>query len=426
MIPQEDPFASVRIRKSTVPPSQKIESIPEKKSQDPFAAVRMKKEPEESILSTIIRGGSRQAARAVETLAGIPGEIGDIIQSGVLSGLENLVGIPASNEAKEKMKGYRPPTSQELQQVSEKVSQGYLKPQSEKEKEVDEFTKTVTGLLGPIKFRKALTLATTGTGIAKGLEYLGFDEPIQNLGKFGSIFTLGMINPRGVQNLYTTLYDKVKNAAPGIPVNAKNLDIRTGTIMKNLEKGLSTPTKEAVLKPIRELRDKIKDGFINADDLIQARFDINELMGDPELLKKGKNAFPLVTRAINRAIKNAPDIPVQIKKDFTAADEAFSAFQQSKKASNFIKKILPEKPLKSAILGAGLEAIAYPEAILPTGAAIVGGIGITKAYELLSRINANPTMRKYYLGLIKSSVNENKTATLKFIHSLDKELSKED
>lgn len=423
MISQEDPFASVRIKKPSSSIAKNIETSSEN-SQDPFASVRMKKEPQESVLSNILRGGSRQASRAVETLAGIPGEIGDIVQSGVLSGLENLVGIPSSNEAKEKMKGYRPPTSQELQNVSEKVSGGYLKPQSENEKEIDEFTKTVTSLLGPMKFRKALGLATVGSGVSKGLKTLGFDEPVQDLGKFGSMFTLSMFNPKGVQNLYTGLYDKVKKGMLGRQVNAADLETRLNTIERHLSKGIPTTTKNAVLKPIEDLKKKIINGQILDEDLIQARFDINELMGDPELLKRGKNAFPLVTRAINKTIQSTPNLPSQLKNNLKQADEAFGAFQQSKKASNFIKKHLPEKPLKSALFGTALEAIAYPEAIVPTVGAVVAGTGAIKIYELLNRINANPTMRKYYLEMIKSASNENRTSTLKFLHKLDNELEK--
>jgi hypothetical protein len=424
MISQDDPFSSVRIKKkSSASPAKEIQSA---LNQDPFSSVRMIKEPEESTIDKILRGGSRQASRAVETLAGIPGEIGDIVQSGVLSGLESLVGIPSSNEAKEKMKGYRPPTSQELQNVSEKASKGYLSPKNETEEGIDEFTKTVTSLLGPMKFRKALALASIGTGVQKGLKTLGFDEPIQDLGKFGSIFTLSMFNPKGVQKLYSGLYDKVKNSVPGIDLDVKSLETRLNTIERHLKKGVATTTKNAVLKPVEELKSKIKNGKISAEDLIQARFDVNELMGDPELLKRGKNAFPLVTSAINKTIKQSPNLPSQIKKDFIAADEAYGAFQQSKKASNFIKKNLPDKPLKSALFGAALEALTYPEAIVPTGAAIIaGGAGI-KFYELIKRVNANPTMRKYYLEMLKAASNENKTATLKFVHKLDKELENQD
>lgn len=422
MMPQ-DPFASVRINKPTrsqpTPSKAKEES-----SDDPFASVRMQKEPEEDILSTFLRGGARTASRVAETFAGIPGDLSDIVQSGVLSGLESIVGIPASNEAKEKMKGYRPPTSQELQGLSEKVTKGYTKPQSEKEQEGDEFTKTVASLLGPIKFRKALGLATVGTGVSKGLGALGFDEPIKDAGKFGTIFTLSMFNPKGVQNLYNGLYDKVRSSVPNINLNVVPLETRLNSIEKALEKGVSTSNKEAVLRPIRELKSKIKDGFIPAEDLIQARFDLNDLMGDPELLKKGKNAFPLVVRAVNKSIKGSHQLGQNIKKNLTEADEAYGAYKQSTKASDFIKKVLPEKPLKHAILATGLEALTYPEAIIPSVGAFIAGGGLVKGYEMLSRINANPTMRKYYLEMLKSAANENKVSTIKFLNKLDQEFQK--
>ncbi len=425
MIPQEDPFSSVRIKKSQKMQEAKVEPI-QQESDDIFKSVRMKKEPEESFFDNILRGGTRTASRVAETFLGIPGDVSDIIQSGVLSGLETLVGFPAPDEAHEKMKGYRPPTSQELQSASEFGTKGYTKPQNENEKEFDEFTKTVASLLGPIKFRKALGLATLGTGVGKGLEVLGFDEPVSDAAKFGTIFTLSMFNPKGVQNLYSGLYDKVKKSIPNKIVNVKGFETRLNSIERNLKKGVSTTTKNAVLKPIEELKLKIKDGKMSAEDLITARFDLNELMGDPELLKRGKNSFPLVTRALNKAIKESPDLSKKIKDNFIAADEAYGAFQQSKKASNFIKKSLPSKPLKSILFTEGIQALAFPESVLPTAAGIAGTYGALKIHELLSRINANPTMRKYYLEMLKSASEENKISTLKFIHKLDEELEKKD
>ena len=54
--------------------------------------------------------------------------------------------------------------------------------------------------------------------------------------------------------------DKVKNAVPGTQVNVKGLETRLNSLQKDLNKGLSTTTKNAVLKPIEELKSKIKDG----------------------------------------------------------------------------------------------------------------------------------------------------------------------
>lgn len=425
MMPSEDPFSSVRISKPSKPSqSQPIQN--QEKLNDPFQSVRMTKEPEESVFSTILRGGTRTASRAVETLAGVPGDLGSIIQSGVLSGLEKIVGIPASSEAHEKMRGYRPPTSQELQSLSEDVSKGYTKPQSDKEREVDEFTKTVSSLLGPIKFRRALGLAAAGTGVSKGLEVLGFDEPVRDAGKFGTIFALSMFNPQGVQNLYKGLYDKVQKNIPNMKINVIPLEKRLNSIEKGLEKGVSTTTKQAVLKPIQELKSKIQNGEISAEDLIRSRFDLNELMGDPELLKRGKNAFPLVVRAVNKAIKGSHQLGSNIKKNLTEADEAYGAYRQSRKASDFIRKSLNDKPFKHALFATGIEALTYPEAIIPSASALIAGGGAIKLYEFMSRINANPTMRKYYSEMIKSAIDENKTSLIKFTKKLDEEFSKED
>jgi hypothetical protein len=103
----QDPFASVRIKKqekislpkdngNTIPNPQEteipqrentsIEPIQNEQNEDPFESVRLKQPNPESWFETSVRGLARTGSRVLENIIGIPGDIQDLIQSGVLSG----------------------------------------------------------------------------------------------------------------------------------------------------------------------------------------------------------------------------------------------------------------------------------------------------------------------------------------------------
>lgn len=435
-------FESVNPKKSEKNPAQVPEDVgnispqnmenpqqPQQKTQQNTfnwnefeSAPKPKTKEEPGILEEAGRHIARSASRVGEVIGGIPGDVIKLAKS-----MPEIPGLPKKEPTFLQKKGKelleKIPGSQELREFTKDYFEGFLEPQGKYEKIADDVIEDVASLFGPGKFKKALYISLGANAVKQGLDKIGIDESKQNAGKLGTMFALSMVNPRGIQNLYKNKYDIVKKTTPNLNVSVPELEKDLTSLENVLRKGVSVPTKTAVLRPIEELKDKIKNGSIPADELVQARFDVNNLMGDPELLKYGEHQLPKLSKSINNSIQSSKELSKDFKKNFLEADQAYAALHQSKKASRFLSKL---HPLKSSIVGGLIEAIHYPEALIPTAAGLATGFSAVKAYELMQRVNANPTMRKYYVNMMKEALNENKTATMRNFNALEEKLKEED
>lgn len=424
MTAETDPFAEFRLKPKTQPIPQEI---PTEQKEDPFAEFRIRKREDENIYETALRNIARTGSRAVETLVGLPGDIQDLINSGVFYGLEKLTGLPRTEEAEHAAREASLPTSKKLKGKAEELSKGYLKPQGKVEETLDEATETVTSLLGPMKFRKALGVGLGASAIKEGIGALGFGKGTQEAGKLGSMFILSAINPGGAAKYANSLYDKADKLLPaGAKVDAKTLKSELASLHNDLSKGVTTPPKNALLKPIEELFDKIKGNEIPVEELVAAKRDINTLIRDPALLKREKKLFNKIAKDVNDAInKYGPQNP-EFLKTYQSANQAFGGIAQSQKAADYIRKKLPIKPEHSAYLTIfGEAALGHPELIIPTIGATALGMGALKTQQLLQRVMTNPTLRRYYANVVREALNENSVAAARNFEKLANELDKD-
>jgi hypothetical protein len=428
-----DPFENVRINK--IAEVKKTANIlptenenPESEQKDIFSKVRIANpdSQEESMPQYIARNATRIASRVAETIGGTPGDISDLIQSGVFSGLETLTGKPASQETREKarLKSNAPPSSNQLQELSESNSKGYTSPKNDREKIIDEYSKTAASLLGPMKWQKALGIAALGTGVKKGAEFLGFEEGTQEAAKLGTMLISSMINPTGVKNLSTNLYNQAEKLAPeGTLVSAGPLKIKLERLIKDLKKGTLDKTEEKLLEQTKRVLKKIKKGKVDVNHMIASQRSINGIAGDPEFFQRAEHLFPRLQKAVKGTIKLHKDS--EFLKTWHNANNAFSGLAQSQKTSKFIQKHLGSMPIKHAFLASlGEAAAGYPEAILPTLGGSFAAMGGVKSYELLHRIMKSPVLREYYGEVIKNALKENSNAMIKSAEKLDRELNR--
>lgn len=419
---QQDPFASYRLNQLKEEPKK----YSSHNSEDPFNQYRIQKTDDSSFVSNIPRHASRIGSRVAETIGGIPGDIQDLIQSGVFAGLEKITGHKVTPEGREKAAEYieRAPTASELKKTSEKLTKGYTSAQNETEKNIDEYASTVASLLGPMKFRKALGIAALGIGVKKGTEILGLGEGTQEASKLGTMLIASMVNPKGVKQLYGNYYNQaLKNAPEGTLVSAKPLESKLNSLRKKLSQGIEAPSEKAVLDDLEKVASKIKDGKIDVREMMSTNRSINERMGDPSLLIRGKNLYPELKKAVNDSIKLYKN--PEFIKNWKSANEAFGGVHESQKLSRYIERHLGNKPIKHAIFASIAETAAgYPEAILPTLGASIAAFGGVKGIELTKRILANPTLRKYYGEVLMNASKENSIAMIKSSEKLEKELKK--
>ena len=422
---QNDPFSSYRVNKPIEPIFQESQKDQISEGQDAFSSFRINNKNEENWPQYLKRNATRLGSRVIETIGGIPGEIeeiGNLIQSGTFDFLDNILG--KSNIPKEKLIKRKFPTSSDLKEKSIEFSKGYTKPRNEGEKLADEFTSTVSSLLGPMKFRKALGVAALGTGARKGTEILGLGETSQELSKLGTMIVSSMINPKGVKQLYTNLYNEAENLVPqGTTVSAKNMEEKLYKLRDKLSAGIEAPSEKAVIDDIDKVLKKVKDGRVQVNEMMATNRSINEKMGDPELLKRGKNLYPQLKKAVNESINDYKN--PEFLKAWKGANEAFAGVHESQKISRYIQKYIGNKPIAGTII-AGLAETAggHPEYVIPTVAASIIGTGAVKGTELMIRIFSNPTLKKYYSEVILNASKQNTRAMLLSYEKLENEINR--
>jgi len=429
MMPEEDPFASVRIRQNKIEPIQQesIQEVPieqsKESSEDPFASARIKKAEGFPFLYETGRHATRVASRIAETIGGIPGDISNLIQSGVFSGLESIVGHKLSDEGREESKKYRAPTTKELKELSESISGGFTSPESDIEKTVDEYVETASSLLGPMKFRKALGVALGSQLSKEGVKTLGLGETSQESAKLGTMLMLTTLNPGGAMRYASSQYQKANELAKGASINARNLESNLSNLLTDLKKGVSTTSKTSVIKPAEELIGKINNGKIPVLELTAAKRDLNTIMKDPSVLMREKKMLKVVGKEIDNAIKPYEITNPAFSKAYRPANEIYGAVSQGTKAYDFIKRSLGAKSILGSIVAE--TALGHPEYVIPTltGMASIGAAA--KTGDFLVRLGKSKELQKYYLKSISAALKEDLPALRLYADKFEEEFNRD-
>lgn len=400
-----DPFASVRLKpKQQENISQERIEGKNEQLKDPFQSVRIKKADEIPGLYEVGRHAARIGSRIAETIGGIPGDISSLIQSGVITGLNKLTGHELSPEAHEEIKKQRLPTSKELKEFSEEKTSGFTKAQNETERFADEVAETAVGLLGPMKFRKALGVAL-GSGLAKeGFKTLGVGETSQEAAKLGTMLMLTAMNPGGALKYASNQYQKAQALSKGASIQATNLRGNLENLKRDLQKGITTPSKNAVIRPIEDILDKVQNNKILVHDLTAAKRDLNTLMKDPELLTRERKLLKVVGKEIDTAIKPYERTNPAFSKAYRPANEIYGAVMQGTKAFDFIRKGLGSKSLLATALAE--VALGHPEYAIPTVAGGLGVMGAARTADFFTRIAKSKELQNYYTKAISAAVKE--------------------
>jgi hypothetical protein len=419
---QSDPFSAVRIQKNqNIQPSSQVSND----TEDPFSQVRINEVEGFPGLREIGRHAARTGSRIAETIGGIPGDVQNLIQSGVFAGLEKLVGHEASPEVREQAKRFSEvaPSSSELKKFSEESTEGFTSPQNQAEKSADEFTELAASLLGPMKFRKVLGVSL-GSQLAKeGVKLLGVGEGGQEATKFGTMFLLSMFNPRGAMKYSQSQFDKANQLAKGASINATQMNSNLSSLKTDLLKGVTTSEKNTVLKPIEELLEKTKNGKIAVQELTAAKRDINKLMGEPETLEGAKKLLKVVGREVDDAIKPFEKINPAFKEAYRPANEIFSAVMQGNKIQNAIKRNLSGKSVLGTI--AGEAVLGHPELIVPTLGTVVGAVGLAKGVDFFMRLATSPQLQKFYAKAMAAAAAEDISALRHYSQKIDEEFNRQ-
>lgn len=422
MTPEKDPFSEFRLsnRQKNAEFSQRMPNNSQSE-KDPFEEFKIKEAEGFPGIYEAGRHAARIGSRIAETIGGIPGDISSLIQSGVFAGLEKL-GMPVSEETQKKIRKGNLPTREELKEFSEETTGGFTAAKNPTEKSIDEFVEMAASLLGPMKFRKSLGVALGSQAAKEGLKILGVGEGSQEAAKLGTMFALSVLNPGGALKYASSQFDKANSLAKGASVTATTLENGLNSLMGDLQKGITTPAKEAVIKPIKDILNKVSGGQILVEDLTATKRDLSTLMKDPALLQREKKLLKGVARQVDNAIKPYESINPAFSKSYRPANEIYGAVMEARKASNFISKILGSKSILGAVVGETI--LGHPEYILPTVGTAAAAIGTAKGVDFFVRLAKSPELMKFYTKAMTAAIKEDAGALRFYANKIEKEIDK--
>ena len=394
------------------------------------------------------RHSARIGSRVGETIVGFPGDFVKFVQfmadklphvpTGKPNALQEL-----GRKGLEKL-----PTSEDIKQFSEQYTKGYTKAQGAAEEFGDEVASLASALMIPARdprkftgFLGAIGRNIPGTvakaaavkGAGKVAEEYGAGPKTKMATELGMLFLTGLMGAKTADQFVSEKYQAAKSAIPkGDIIPTEKLLTGLENVEKELSKGVTTPTKNEVLTPLRELRAKAAGGGMLAEDAVQSYHDINERLNSKKLfddLSKGerqvlRKRYDMVRDELRGTLRDYGKRNPEFFKEWTDANQGYATIAQSKKVSNFLSRNSGKIP--SHLGGTiALELFAgQPQLAVGTLGAAGAGYGLVKSGELLYRITKSPVLRKHYLNVINVAGEENLPATIKNLNLLDKELKK--
>ena len=390
-----------------------------------------------------LRGEARSGARVAETIAGLPGDVKELFNDIMIAIPEYFSGeeLPRWRQMVEGVApgefsggfGMGEPTSQQIrEEITQPLSGEYLEPQNEFEKFGDEISQDFAALALPIKGKIPFTRALGSSIFSNaGGEVVGsfFGDKAQAASKMGLLFLSNMIGRKGggVKKLINNLYKDMEASIPeGEQISSKVLSSKLDKIESVLKKGdPGDASKVEPFKKINAIREKMNGGMINVDEIPKLKNSVNEAIFSKESLKRGENKLYDIREALHDTAKEYGSENKVFLDKLKTADQAFAATETSRKVGNWIRKNIKPRDYLHAISALGVEGYALGAGALGTtlgSGAVLGSAAYTA--EVLKRMAKSPALRKYYLNVIKTSLNENRAGFLRNIKKLDDGLKK--
>lgn len=424
-------------KKSTIP---KVENSsfdfsaydPEDNAEQP-----KQKSSNASINKSIIRYGGRSLSRAAETAVGLPGDLINLIKTGLTYGLTKATGADPEDISKlmNRRQLLTPPTSSDLKSLSEETTKGFTKPENKLEEFSDNVISDLTSLAVPIKGRVPFLRAlgtSLGANVAKeGVGYVGGSEGAQEATKLGALFLTGLAAGKSADKLKNNLYEKSRDSIPkGTMIDTVVLGSKLNAVKNQISKGISTPTKTTVLKSIKDIEKKAKGGAMEFEDLVQAHHDLNEISADKKLFEELSKPHQKLLKARLDKVKNVTGETINEKgaaipgflENWKNANEAHGAIVKSHKFRNTIKKLTKAKSSYLTTPALILLEALNPGSMLYVAGSVGAGLSAMKSGELISKFYNSPVLRKHYVELLKNAADENVKATIQSISKINREL----
>jgi hypothetical protein len=407
-------------------PQQNIPSFLKETKQESLNENQEDFMSEEEFEQAIQRSSARTFSRLGESIVGAPGDIASFI-TGLFGKEQNIL-----------------PTSSKLKELSENLSSGYTKAETETEKKADELVSDIGSMLipgsGNYNFAKVIGIPVVGNLVKEGLKYKNAGEKTQAYGKVGTMVALDLLsrNKGGVNKYAKNLYSKADELLPkGISINAQNLEKSLNNLEKTLNAGGVRATTKKALEKVSEIKNEIKNGKIDVKRLAAYRPSINEAIQElggfqfeiPKKLKPAaiRNLNQVKNEVIGTLNQYGEKFNPEFLKYHKSANEVYAAIQRSNVIANFLKENIPYSPQSKAVQTlfslAPYGATAALFKLTPaTAIGATTGFAGYQGFKVLHRVMNSPTLRKYYLNILKESSAGNVPEATRNLKLLDKSM----
>lgn len=413
--------------------------------------------PEESKFDSLLRQSTQYASRALERLGGIGKDTKDFVGRMIIDSYEKAtignsesLGKPPEKqrEAPEWLKstlgqtespfigGFTEgPSSEELKQFSEDITQDYTKPRTYAEEKIGNTVGDIaSSLLGGNRSVKNNLLVPIGANLAESLfEKFGAKKDKAALGKAASWFLLGSAANVNANRFASQLQEESRSALqPGTQTNISSLGAELRPLNRKWLSGetRSSTAREQMNHIVKDLR----EGRTEVSDLMQRITDINDEIDikngfdysfktPPRVRKAEVKNLNILKSKIYNTIKESTKDQKGFFEGYMEAQQATGAIAQSNKMVDLARKHMGK------FASAGLTALvggAYSGHPIATAAASVSLLALHKAAQVGLRMAKSGKLRKYYTNSISAMTHNNLPVFIQNMQKLDRALKKQE
>lgn len=390
------------------------------------------KEPE-SFGKKLATAATRTAARSLEAVGGLPG---DILATGLGAGSYLTGGaIPSYSQVQEQLP-WSPQTSTQLREATQRLSGDILEPKTKYEKLYDDFVSDLSTLAlpvggGKVKLGKAAFSALGGNLASYAAKEVGASELGQGGAKLG--FILGSSLLGGRRNLTETMrnaYAAGEQAAEGKFIDATRIE---NALLKTEKKVLASdsPSKQFILDRIRGIGSNIQNDKIDVNSVWELKRNANEWLKEPNISKTANKYLLDFSEMLNHELLDFGKTNKDFGRNYQLGEELYKGLN----SWNIIKEYLPKvvnvekvksETLKNLLIGSSLGTTALLKGPQTALGLFAGGYAANEGAKFLGLLANSSTARNTYAKMLSGALSKNAGLVNKELSKLDKLATKYD
>lgn len=389
-------------------PTQDITRLP---SDQTFFELIEEKQP---VYKDELRNFARLGARSLETIAGLPGDISNFMDT-ITNSISSFVFPKEINEKTEEIKKdlFKIPGSKAIREkLTNEVFGDYLEPQDDWEQFSDDviqdFTSLIVPLGGKMPMGRAILSALGGNLAGKMTKDLGFSESTGDKVKLGSMFFLSSVNPSGVKDYVKNIHQQARQSlGKDAFIPGKEITNQLQDFIKDLNKGGISPQKQPALSLAKQLLKKAKENpeKFTVDELLEFRTSVNDFRFNKDLTERGYSLLNRFDSILNNAIQDFGKTNPKFLDLYRQANLGTAGLKGSNRIAQNVSKFVKEgKVSPTTALMFGVHALGGGPSFLSK---VGGGIATALGVRLINRVATNPVLRKYYLNALRGAADKN-------------------